>query len=86
LLSPLQHHTKQPPGNPNHQDLIEEDAAAFLDKMIDSPSTQFYMCGLKRMYTSVIEVLERLGEERRVDIHDVIAKLKKEHRWHIETA
>ncbi|GBF87830.1 ferredoxin-NADP+ reductase [Raphidocelis subcapitata] len=67
------------------QDKIEEDAEAFLAAMGDG-STQFYFCGLKRMYSSVTEVLERMGKEHGVDAPALIAKLKKEHRWHVETA
>lgn len=38
------------------------------------------------MYSSTLEVLERLGAEQGVDIPALIAQLKKEHRWHVETA
>lgn len=50
------------------------------------PDAVFYFCGLKRMYASVTEVLERLGGAQGIDVPALIAKLKKEHRWHVETA
>lgn len=37
-------------------------------------------------YTSVLEVLERMGAEAGVDVKARIAQLKQEHRWHVETA
>lgn len=73
-------------GGPEYvQDSIEESGEEFLD-LLASDDCLFYFCGLKRMYTSVMEVVERLGEERGVDTKALIAKLKKEHRWHVETA
>jgi len=32
------------------------------------------------------QVVERLGGERGIDTKALITKLKKEHRWHVETA
>ncbi|KAI8474033.1 MAG: ferredoxin-NADP+ reductase [Monoraphidium minutum] len=80
----LEHKNKA--GNMEYvQDKIEEEAGRFLDLMA-APRTQFYFCGLKRMYSSTMEVLERIGKERGIDIHEVVDRLKKEHRWHVETA
>ena len=42
--------------------------------------------GLKRMYSGVLERLEAVGQQRGVDSTALIAELKKEHRWHVETA
>ena len=38
------------------------------------------------MYSGVVEKLEALGRERGIDTAAAIAQLKKEHRWHVETA
>jgi hypothetical protein len=62
-LLPNQRRHQNPP-TPRQQDKIEEDADEFLDKMM-GPTCQFYMCGLKRMYTSVVDVLERVGKVRK---------------------
>jgi sulfite reductase alpha subunit-like flavoprotein len=67
------------------QDLIEDKGAQFLELMT-GPDAVFYFCGLKRMYAGVMEVLLHLGEEQGVDVPACIAQLKKEHRWHVETA
>eukprot|EP00967_Tisochrysis_lutea_P144093 scaffold268596_cov18-Tisochrysis_lutea.AAC.1 len=48
------------------QDRIEENAEEFL-QLMTSTDAQFYFCGLKRMYTSVLEVLQRIGAERGLD-------------------
>jgi sulfite reductase alpha subunit-like flavoprotein len=73
-------------GGPSYvQDKIEENADEFLELMA-SDDAIFYFCGLKRMYTSVLEVLERVGGEKDVDTAALIARLKKEHRWLVETA
>jgi ferredoxin--NADP+ reductase len=77
---------KNASGGPNYvQDRIEENADAFL-RLMASDDALFYFCGLKRMYCSVLEVLERVGNEKGIDAVGLIAKLKKEHRWHVETA
>lgn len=67
------------------QDLVEANAGAFLELMLGD-SAIFYFCGLKRMYTGVVERLEALGKQRGIDAAARIALLKKEHRWHVETA
>jgi len=67
------------------QDRIEENAEEFL-QLMTSTDAQFYFCGLKRMYTSVLEVLQRIGAERGLDAQALIGKLKEEKRWHVETA
>ncbi|KAI7845616.1 hypothetical protein COHA_000902 [Chlorella ohadii] len=73
-------------GGPEYvQDRIEESGEEFL-ALLASDDALFYFCGLKRMYTSVMEVVERLGAERGIDTKALITKLKKEHRWHVETA
>lgn len=68
------------------QDLIEADADAFFERLMDDGGaadgsgnggggngsgsgsrrgrTQFYLCGLKRMYAGVLERLEALGKVR----------------------
>ncbi|KAF5842466.1 hypothetical protein DUNSADRAFT_7076, partial [Dunaliella salina] len=66
-------------------DRIEENAEEFLQLMA-SDDAQFYFCGLKRMYSSVLEVLQCLGAERGMDAQALIGKLKEEKRWHVETA
>ncbi|KAF8058332.1 hypothetical protein HT031_005649 [Scenedesmus sp. PABB004] len=75
-------------GGPEYvQDRIREHADEFLDLMA-SDDAIFYFCGLKRMYASVLEVLESMGRERSpaLDVPALIAQLKKSHRWHVETA
>jgi ferredoxin--NADP+ reductase len=67
------------------QDKIEENIDQFLELM-GSDDAVFYFCGLKRMYASVLDVLDRVGKEKGVDTAVLIAKLKKEHRWLVETA
>lgn len=67
------------------QDRIEEHAEEFLDLMSGDEAI-FYICGLKRMYSSTLEVLERMGAAKGIDTPALITKLKKEHRWHVETA
>eukprot|EP00878_Enallax_costatus_P003594 GHUV01003808.1.p1 GENE.GHUV01003808.1~~GHUV01003808.1.p1 ORF type:complete len:352 (+),score=82.06 GHUV01003808.1:1450-2505(+) len=74
-------------GGPEYvQDRIHEHADEFLDLM-QSDDAIFYFCGLKRMYSSVLEMLETMGRENRgIDVPALITKLKKTHRWHVETA
>lgn len=74
-------------GGPEYvQDRIHEHAQEFLDLMA-SDDAIFYFCGLKRMYSSVLEMLETMGREHRgMDVPALIAQLKKSHRWHVETA
>jgi ferredoxin--NADP+ reductase len=67
------------------QHLIEANAAEFFS-LLASDDALFYFCGLKRMYSSVLETLERVGVERGVDAPALIAVLKKQHRWLVETA
>lgn len=77
---------KNAAGGANYvQDCIEENADEFL-KLMNSDDALFYFCGLKRMYSSVLEVLQRVGKDKGMDAVALIAKLKKEHRWHVETA
>jgi benzoyl-CoA 2,3-dioxygenase component A len=67
------------------QDRIHEHGEEFLNLM-RSDDAVFYFCGLKRMYSSVLEELEQLGKEQGLDVAALIASLKKQHRWHVETA
>lgn len=73
-------------GGPEYvQDRIHEHRDEFLELMA-SDDAYFYFCGLKRMYSSVLDVLEAMGRERGVDVPVLIAQLKASHRWHVETA
>jgi len=67
------------------QDRIREHGHQFLDLM-KSDDALFYFCGLKRMYSSVLEELDHIGQEQGVDVAELIVSLKKQHRWHVETA
>lgn len=74
-------------GGPEYvQDRIHEHAQEFLDLMA-SDDCIFYFCGLKRMYSSVLDMLEVMGREHcDMDVPALIKELKKSHRWHVETA
>jgi len=48
------------------QDRIEENADEFL-RLMASEDAHFYFCGLKRMYSSVLETLQRIGAEKGLD-------------------
>ena len=51
--------------------MIEARADEFL-ALMTGPRAVFYFCGLKRMYTSVMDTLEALGKARRPPTHPCV--------------
>ncbi|MDJ1177485.1 phycobilisome linker polypeptide [Roseofilum sp. BLCC_M91] len=76
---------KNPEGGKMYiQDRIKENADE-LWELIQKPNTHTYICGLKGMEGGIDEGMSAAAGKFDVDWKDYQKKLKKEHRWHVET-
>ncbi|MGL5060778.1 MAG: ferredoxin--NADP reductase [Microcoleus sp.] len=66
------------------QNRIQENADA-LWELVQKPKTHTYICGLKGMEGGIDEGMSAAAGKFGVNWADYQKKLKKEHRWHVET-
>ena len=66
------------------QNRVAENAARIWE-MIQDPKTHTYMCGLKGMEDGIDEAIAAEASKEGIDWDDYRKKLKKEHRWNVET-
>ena len=66
------------------QDRVSEHAEEIF-AMIEDPKTHVYMCGLRGMEPGIDEAMSAAAEAKGLDWSELRPKLKKAHRWHVET-
>lgn len=66
------------------QNRVAEQAEA-LWELMQNPKTHTYMCGLKGMEDGIDAAIGAVAEKNGVDWKEFRTKMKKEHRWHVET-
>jgi ferredoxin--NADP+ reductase len=66
------------------QDRVSEHAEEIFS-MIEDPKTHVYMCGLRGMEPGIDEAMSAAAEAKGLDWSELRPKLKKAHRWHVET-
>ncbi len=54
-------------------------------QLMQSQKTHTYMCGLKGMESGIEEALSNLATQNGTSWSDFQKRMKKEHRWHVET-
>ena len=54
-------------------------------ELMQNPKTHTYICGLKGMEGGIDEALSAAASKHDVNWDDYRKKMKKEHRWHVET-
>ena len=66
------------------QDRVSEHAEEIF-AMIEDSKTHVYMCGLRGMEPGIDEAMSAAAEAKGLDWSELRPKLKKAHRWHVET-
>ncbi len=67
---------------------IQHRVAEYADEvwnLMQNSKTHTYMCGLKGMEGGIEEALSAQANKNGVEWSDFVRKMKKEHRWHVET-